>query len=76
MMNWPLAVFVIVVLVLICMWVCSGSGDEDTTEPFLMSYVPMSDSFYYVPPWRRPRMWWGPRPIPLRMRYYRPYWVR
>lgn len=71
-MDWQLAVFVVVVIVLIYMWVCA----DDTAEPFLMRYVPMSDSFYYVPPWRRPRMWWGPDRIPLRMRYYRPYWVR
>ena len=68
-----LVIGVIIIVILLIYW------RRAANESFLMHYPTMSDSFYYVPPWRRPRMWWGPNAIPIRMMVYdpsRPYWIR
>ncbi len=66
---WWLWLIVVIILVY---WFWHNNTDANTGESFMMRYVPMSDSFYYMPPWGRRRMIWGPRHIPLRMYVYDP----
>lgn len=70
-----LLVGLFVVLLIVVIYVWRKSRDES----FIMRYVPMSDSFYYAPPWGPVPMMWGRRRIPMRLVAYdgrRPFHMR